>query len=286
MPLGEPTTGGTGFVNRIDPPIAIKGYNPAKTYDHQPDTVDPVFLEAMSVREDVFVQGQGVPQAEEVDADDPISYHWVCYASVSRKKSATDSAAVTDAPESSAADEVPRNALGGKIIMRRRSSAYQPEHLGKRPPSPHTTVPVGTVRFVPPIRNRPREVPGTPTSFPTKEPFVKVTRLAVHRQFRGLGLTRLLLSDAFEFIVNNPEKIVPPLGPAEREAYNAQGKSEELWKGLLLVHAQKPVKGLWERYGFKQDEGMGEWMEDGCLHIGMWRWLEPKFTWIIGPRYN
>ena len=38
-----------------------------------------------------------------------------------------------------------------------------------------------------------------------------------------------------------------------------------------MVHAQKQVQGFWEKYGFKVDEGMGTWDEEGIEHVGMWR---------------
>jgi hypothetical protein len=46
------------------------------------------------------------------------------------------------------------------------------------------------------------------------------------------------------------------------------------WNGLICVHAQEQVAGFWERNGFKIDEGMGRWSEEGIQHVGMFQRLE------------
>jgi len=54
-----------------------------------------------------------------------------------------------------------------------------------------------------------------------------------------------------------------------------KGVMEKLpvWKGLVCVHAQEKVLGVWERHGFIVDEGMGSWFEGGIRHVGMFRRL-------------
>jgi predicted GNAT family N-acyltransferase len=45
------------------------------------------------------------------------------------------------------------------------------------------------------------------------------------------------------------------------------------WKGLLCVHAQEQVTKAWAKWGFKVDEGMGQWDEEGIKHVGMFQRL-------------
>lgn len=46
------------------------------------------------------------------------------------------------------------------------------------------------------------------------------------------------------------------------------------WNGLVCVHAQKQVVPFWEKFGFKVDDEMGEWWEEGIPHVGMFNRLE------------
>ena len=48
----------------------------------------------------------------------------------------------------------------------------------------------------------------------------------------------------------------------------------EEWQGLVLVHAQVGVEPIWGRLGFKTDEKLGRWDEEGIEHLGMWRVLD------------
>jgi len=67
------------------------------------------------------------------------------------------------------------------------------------------------------------------------------------------------------------------MSPADLEAAKLEGKKEpEPWQGLVLVHAQKMVQNMWERFGFKLDEDMGEWDEEGIQHVGLWKRIDIK----------
>ena len=72
---------GTPFITQLEPPN-LETYAPGVPHTAQPASVPKAFLDAMSVREAVFVTEQGVPLANEFDADDARSCHWVVYASV------------------------------------------------------------------------------------------------------------------------------------------------------------------------------------------------------------
>jgi predicted GNAT family N-acyltransferase len=46
-----------------------------------------------------------------------------------------------------------------------------------------------------------------------------------------------------------------------------------MWNGLMCVHAQEQVVKAWAKWGFKLDEGMGSWVEEGISHVGMFQRL-------------
>ncbi|KAA6412137.1 MAG: GNAT family [Lasallia pustulata] len=217
----------------------------------------------MSIRERIFVHTQSVPLENELDADDPRSWHWVAYASVGAPKA------------------------------NRSSSSSSSSGGEQRRPSESGRVPVGTLRLVPPphpphpqpegryaVDNSGDAAPGAERAanrksawHDGKEAYVKLGRLATLQEYRGLGLGRLLVNTALEWVRRNAEAVSVGGGDAvERE----RGGVEERWRGLVLVHAQVGVVGFWRGLGFVVDEGLGEWWEEGIRHVGMWRRLEVK----------
>ena len=226
----------------------------------------------MSIRETVFVQSQSVPLENELDADDPRAWHWVVYASVG----------------------VPKGGRGEGDQSARRGSGPGSGSISGR-------VPVGTLRLVPPP-HPPHPAPGshhaidnaeggapppaaaqqspTPTAalaparlHASTEPYVKLGRLATLPDYRGLGLGRLLVNTALEWVGRNAERVSGGGGdPVAREREGG----EDGWRGLVLVHAQVGVRGFWEGLGFVQYVGLGEWWEEGIRHVGMWRRVEVR----------
>lgn len=240
----------TEFINFLAPPgDAIAHYTRTSPAHAQAGTIPSTFIEAMNVRESVFVHEQKVPLENEFDHDDARSYHWVVYASVSN-----------------------------------------PSRSGGRKGSQTSTVPVGTIRLVPPP-HPPHPTPGSKhmidnaeggdatqseavvTSWHDgKEPYVKIGRLATMKAYRGLGLARLLMDTAMQWASKNANAILPPLSPTGREkAKLANGVGELRWNGLILLHAQKEVENFYRRQGFVVDEEMGSWIEEGIPHVAMWR---------------
>lgn len=160
------------FIGFLPPPGALlAGYDSAQLHSHQVDDKIPeVFRDAMSVREEVYVEEQQIPLENEFDSDDARSWHWVAYASVGTSGN------------SGAAQE------GGD---RKGSTANQ--------------LAVGTIRLVPPphpphpepgsshkIDNAEGAVPDTEAVAQKqgqrgngKEPYIKLGRLAVLKPFRG-----------------------------------------------------------------------------------------------------
>ncbi|KAI9845907.1 MAG: hypothetical protein M1837_004443 [Sclerophora amabilis] len=259
----------TEFIAFLSPPgSAISGYDRAALSSAQASSVPQTFVEAMSVRETVFVEEQHVALNNEFDMDDARSFHWVVYASVANTIDATPG-------------------KGG-----RKGSGSETARM-----------PVGTIRLVPPP-HPPHPEPGSQHKIDNnnaegaaaapvasegravrskwhdgKEPYVKLGRVATLPAYRGLGLGRLLVNAALEWAGNNPEAVMPLKSAASREAAKIEGglgRAAERWKGLVLVHAQRSVERMWTKHGFEKDEGMGVWDEEGIEHVGMWRRIPVK----------
>ena len=243
----------TEFINFLAPPGAsIANYNRKAVAQAQPHGIPSTFIEAMNVRESVFVKEQQVPLENEFDQDDARSYHWVVYASVHDGS----------------------------------------RHDNGRKGSQTSTVPVGTIRLVPPphpphpksgsIELTNNSQAGQAEQQETlitawhngKEPYIKLGRLATLKSYRKLGLARLLLFEALDWASKNADAFRPSLSVDEYE--RARQKDWDwlervVWKGLVLVHAQKDVEVFYQRQGFVTDEEMGSWTEEGIIHVGMWR---------------
>lgn len=230
----------------------------------QNDAADPTkaipqgFIDAMTIREEVFVKEQKVPLESELDEDDPRSFHWVAYASIPTKQSSPDVK-----PQNGHADP-------------------------KRRISTSTKIPIGTIRLVPPP-HPPHPAPGTHhnTDAPdgdrrrdstvfhdsSKEAYIKLGRMAVIPEFRGAGISKLLIETALAFAKEHPYELMPHYDPTKVEALRQEsdrGASMD-WRGLVLLHAQVGVQKVYKKYGFETDESMGVWDEEGIDHVGMWK---------------
>ncbi|KAF7173415.1 hypothetical protein CNMCM5623_005632 [Aspergillus felis] len=133
--------------------------------------------------------------------------------------------------------------------------------------------PVAVVRLVPPpqaphelITNSGADASLLPKYDTAHEPYIKLTRVAVLREYRGLGLGQRLVNEALGWASGHVEEI-------EEACRRVVGK-ELKWKGLVLVHAQVQLEKMYERFGFVTDEKMGRWDEEGIEHIGMWKRID------------
>lgn len=107
-----------------------------------------------------------------------------------------------------------------------------------------------------------------------KEPYMKLGRIAVLKEFRGAGIARLLASAAMTWIQENFTYFNPSVKTLGMESMHASNIGEiPVWKGLICVHAQEAVVKTWEKWGFKVDEEMGTWFEEGIPHVGMFQRL-------------
>ncbi|KAF2860215.1 hypothetical protein K470DRAFT_247864 [Piedraia hortae CBS 480.64] len=236
--------GRSEFIDFIAPPgHSLNLYDRSKPPNDQPanDAADASkaisqgFIDAMVVRDDVFVKEQGVPRENELDEDDRRSFHWVAYASVASKNRPADG---------------------------RRSSTS-------------TKMPIGTIRLVPPPHT-PHIPPGAKSAVHTDEAYIKLGRLAVLKDFRKAGISRLLIDTALTHARDHSSDVLPYCDPTRLEALrqSSGGGKEFDWNGLVLLHSQVGAKRVWERYGFKLDKEMGEWEEEGIPHVGMWKRLD------------
>ncbi|MCJ1336629.1 hypothetical protein MMC09_001907 [Bachmanniomyces sp. S44760] len=285
------------FVALIPPlgPSVLHHFHPqsnptAATSQHLPTdpSIPPTLDEALSVRRAVFVEEQGVPLENEIDADDPRSWQWVVYASIGPAKGGEQGSTQTG-----------------------RVGEGEGRDGNGRKGSEGSKVAVGVIRVVPPPHG-PHPTPGSghevdnadglvkssdgelnigaDTAIPANlvlvdratsfhdgvEPYVKLGRLATLKEYRGLGLGRLLVNNALEWLgKHGKENVQPrPNDPVERERTEGGAGAAAEWKGLVLAHANVAAEGFWKSMGFEKDEGMGEWWEEGIRHVGMFRRLE------------
>ncbi|CAG8950206.1 hypothetical protein HYFRA_00008443 [Hymenoscyphus fraxineus] len=251
-------------------PSKLEGYNATLPRSQQPSNIPKTFLDAMEIRKQVFVVEQEIPLENEFDTDDPRACHWVVYASINT---------ITEPQKTN--DE-------GKIIQLQKSVTV--------------SQPIGTIRLVP-FPHPPHPEPGssyaadaletTTNSVPTttppyivdratthhdgREPYIKLGRISVLKEFRGSGIAKILVNAAMTWARENPTFFNPSVETWGMSNLGAS-KTEEIprWKGLICVHAQEQVAKAWGKWGFELDEGMGTWVEEGINHVGMFQRLQIK----------
>lgn len=112
-----------------------------------------------------------------------------------------------------------------------------------------------------------------------REPYVKIGRMAVIPEFRGHRISGQLWRAARAWLEAHPAYFNPSVTELGMDQLKA-GVSSEIpkWGGLIVCHAQESVVKVYERWGFKIDEGMGKWYEEGIPHVGMAMRLNIKKT--------
>ncbi|KAK8146279.1 hypothetical protein G3M48_003370 [Beauveria asiatica] len=262
---------GTPFISLLEP-SKLEGYKPGAPRDEQPVGLPSTFLDAMEVREDVFVKEQSVPVDNEFDVNDSRSCHWVAYASVHTTQK----------------QEV-RDETGAVVQPRKSSTRSTPIGTVRVVPFPHSPHPVSGGRYWKDVLEGEDAQPSAevdtvvgpvfaadrPTTYHDgRESYVKLGRLAVQKDFRGNQIAGLLVSTALQWLKENPSYFDPSVTELGLEQMGARRETEiPSWGGLVCVHAQKQVQPFWERCGFQVDEGMGSWWEEGILHVGMFQRL-------------
>ena len=259
----------TQFVTIVAPPGAIIREYP--DYDENasiPNTIPTSFTDAMTVRKAVFIHEQGCRLENEIDVDDEKAYHWVVYASVGTPKSGSPPPVEHEGKQRTEYER--RKSIGGQV-------------------------PVGTLRLVPPPHSKhplPDSVDGiggrhvevveggdrVTKYHDGKELYIKIGRMATVKDFRGMGLGKLLIQTALQWAVKNKKT----LGLVPQDAVEMEKMSRELggkldlieWKGKVLVHSQKSAAKFYASLGFELDEELGTWNEEGIDHVAMWKTLE------------
>lgn len=136
--------------------------------------------------------------------------------------------------------------------------------------------PVAVIRLVPPPQpphehlTHPDTSPQLPEWDWNHEPCIKLTRVAVVPEYRGLGLGRRLVDTALEWASAHADEINAAIRDvAGREGHQLKEGELSPWKGLVLVHAQVDVERMYQGLGFQTDKSLGRWDEEGIEHVGM-----------------
>ncbi|KAI1873695.1 uncharacterized protein JN550_002964 [Neoarthrinium moseri] len=245
---------GTPFISLLEP-TKLDGYDRGKPHDQQPASIPRVFMDAMEVRESVFVREQGVPLEFEHDGDDARSLHWVVYASVNQVVA-----------------QERRDAAGNVVQPRRSSTRTQPIGTVRLVPFPHPPHPERGGRYVDNLLQNEAELASSLTA--SQE--ARIGRLAVVKEFRGHRIAGQLWAAARAWLENNQDYFNPSVQELGLDALKAGVNDVPRWNGLVGVHAQEDVVPVWERWGFQVDEGMGRWWEEGIPHVGMFLRLKLK----------
>lgn len=224
----------------------------------------PVLNDALSIRRIVFVDEQGCSPEGELDSDDARSWHWVMYASPS-----SSSSSPSDFNRGSDSCQIP------VAVIRLVPPPHAPH------PHPHSSS-TSSSSFCDPAGAGERisasgpgedglSVKEPPPQQQEEEPYIKLGRIAVLPSYRGRGLSRLLLQTVENWALSHADEING--NSANNSHQNKKNTNNAPWKGLILIHSQVQVQSLYERFGYRVDESMGMWYEEGMCHVAMWKRL-------------
>ncbi|KAK0634347.1 acyl-CoA N-acyltransferase [Bombardia bombarda] len=273
---------GTPFVSLLKPSTSLSHYDrtlPPSEQIHP--SIPTTFRDAMIVREQVYVHEQGVPLPNEFDTDDPRACHWVVYASISQVVAREERCPWTNdivTPRRSETKSVPIGTIrlvpfphpphprnGGVYVDGMLTNAGEPE----------AKVPV----VAPLTESEMRRLNGSLLPFTRDratdmhdglEPYVKLGRLAVVKEFRGRGIAGLLIRAALGWMQENPTYFNPSVATLGFGRLCADtNRDVPKWHGLFCCHAQDDAIPVWSKHGFKADEAIGHWLEEGIPHVGM-----------------
>jgi predicted GNAT family N-acyltransferase len=192
----------------LDPPKGkLDNYNASLPRHQQHGSFPAVFIEAMAIREEVFVREQGVPLENEYDDDDPRSAHFVTYASV--------------ANPAHVAGETPGAIRKPVGCIRVVPPPHAPHEHN------HDELPAGT--FEEGQKASAQQPPSSSFSHKNRdnEPYLKLGRLAVLQEYRGKGHASELIRFAETWAIKH-----------------AVVKFDVQWTGWVLIHAQVWLRDL------------------------------------------
>lgn len=205
---------------------------------------------AFALRFSVFVNEQKSSAENEIDSDDPRSWHWVALAASQGESASSrnEKAVVGD-------EDIDKEHIVAATL--RLVPVSSPHHAAEFHGATHGGFAEGPAH-------------GPTALWNGREPYIKIGRIATLPTYRRMGFGKLLVESVLEWAGRHREILRRPNGGELTEGKTEAG-FENQWNGLILVHAQKLVQRFWENVGFVEDEGMGVWWEEGCEHVGMWR---------------
>lgn len=266
----------TPYIATVDGfPNLKRIYDKTKRHNEQAvfkPPIPPAFLDAMKVRETVYVDEQGIALENEFDADDPRAVHFVIYASPPR--SSTESVPIGTI-RLVPFPHPPHPRRGGAYVGDQLTNADAPvagiDPSGEGIVTPLSWHQVGRIDdpgVWPPMRDR-------PTDFHDgKEAYLKLGRLAVLKEYRGRGIAGELVRFAIEYAQSQPDIFdvkASQVGFEHVEFTPGGGQMLPAWNGLFCCHAQESAVKVWEKAGFRVDKAMGKWTEEGIPHVGMFK---------------
>ena len=262
------------------PPGTTKLTRPTSS-DPRPQSNPPVLTDALTVRNTVFIDEQGCSPDSEIDEDDARSWHWVMYLQPHSENGNGDTGD-RGAKQDGGKQEGDGEAIGVIRLVPPPHAPHGHEHEQEHEHKHHFDIsPVhahgDNVNANPATdsdNNAPDSAAQSVKYDTTHEPYIKLTRVAVVPAFRGRNLGRKLVETAIDWARRNPGEIEDAFVRVVRGREglpDRDGSGDIKWNGLVLVHAQVSVEGMYARLGFVIDESMGRWDEEGIEHVGMWR---------------
>lgn len=247
------------FTVEFQPPPQqhLRTYNRSLPAASQPDEIPVVFLGALRAREIVFIDTHDELTIEDsTDFDDARSSHWTAF-------SASSPVASTPAT----LQDLISRAIGTVRLMpypQMRTHPLPGAQLGIEP-GPVLAIPASQLFFEP--------TPSIKTDRASKlhdgiEPYVKIGRMCVLKEWRGQGIMTRLLEAALGWLGENSDWAVD-------RSTDTDGKLGK-FNGLICAHAAETAMKSWLREGFVVDEEIGHWYMLGAKHICMWKRIEIK----------
>lgn len=238
-----------------------------------------ILADALSIRIQVFVDEQGCSAENEVDEDDARSWHWVMYEDVSTSKDNGNG-------KDNGKDNVKNKAIGTVRLVPPSPSQSQGtnSHSASNTHSPDCSssayVQITRVAVLPTHRGHGigRHLVETAVEWAGKHA-ATINGADAGAGTRTGATTSTSSTTATAINGDREQRTVQEVDQDQDQdpdrgagaGAGARARMRTTWTGLVLVHAQVDVEGMYARLGFERDEGMGRWMEEGIEHVGMWK---------------
>lgn len=242
------------FTTKFYPPLTLStSKTTTQIYptpsDPNPATNNPIFTHAMHIRHAVFVQEQHCRAEEEIDDDDARSWGWVVYAHHPSQQEHNQEYGGDKGEE----------AVGTIRLVPPPHISHHHHFTGSSATATTASIP-----------------PGQAAKYDyNHEPYIKISRVAILAPFRGYGLSRLLMRTVEDWAANNKavidEMYYSQFAQSHGLEEGEEGEEGGGWNGLIGLHAQVQVEGMYAGMGYKTDEAMGRWDEEGIEHVGMFK---------------